>query len=124
MLKQVGHNVQDCLAHKRVRHEIMSRVTNGAWTVVAVSILEVSRSTSATRDGELCLPLQLLLVINSSSSSSSSGRHRDARVRVSLADWFKAGVARQRVGPISLGLAPSACTILSKLLLLVLIPSR
>ena len=34
------------------------------------------------------------------------------------ADWFKAGVARQRVGPISLGIAPRACMILSKLLLL------
>ena len=39
-------------------------------------------------------------------------------MRISSADWFKAGVARQRVGPISLGIAPRACTILSKLLLL------
>ena len=44
-------------------------------------------------------------------------------MRISSADWFKAGVARQRVDPISLGIAPScvyegACTILSKLLLL------
>ena len=38
-------------------------------------------------------------------------------MRVSSADWFKADVARQRVGPISLGIAPRACTILSKLLL-------
>ena len=34
-------------------------------------------------------------------------------MRISSADWFKAGVARQRVGPISLGIAPRACTILS-----------
>jgi hypothetical protein len=33
-------------------------------------------------------------------------------VRISSADWFKAGVARQRVGPISLGIAPRACMIL------------
>jgi quinol-cytochrome oxidoreductase complex cytochrome b subunit len=33
----------------------------------------------------------------------------------------KAGVARQRVDPISLGIAPRACTILSKLLLLLLL---
>ena len=39
-------------------------------------------------------------------------------MRVSSADWFKAGVARQRVDPILLGIAPRACTILSKLLLL------
>ena len=39
-------------------------------------------------------------------------------MRVSSADWFKAGVARQRADPISLGIAPRACTILSKLLLL------
>ena len=38
-------------------------------------------------------------------------------MRISSADWFKAGVARQRVGPISLGIAPRACMILSKLLL-------
>ena len=38
-------------------------------------------------------------------------------MRVSSADWFKAGVARQHVGPISVGIAPGACTILSKLLL-------
>ena len=38
-------------------------------------------------------------------------------MRVSSADWFKAGVARQRADPISLGIAPRACTILSKLLL-------
>ena len=43
-----------------------------------------------------------------------------AGVRISSADWFKAGVARQRVGPISLGIAPRACMILSKLLLLLL----
>ena len=42
-------------------------------------------------------------------------------MRISSADWFKAGVARQRVGPISLGIAPRACTILSKLLLLLLL---
>ena len=42
-------------------------------------------------------------------------------MRVSSADWFKAGVARQRVGPISLGIATRACTILSKLLLLLLL---
>ena len=42
-------------------------------------------------------------------------------MRVSSADWFKAGVARQRVDPISLGIAPRACTILSKLLLLLLV---
>ena len=42
-------------------------------------------------------------------------------MRISSADWFKAGVARQRVGPISLGLAPRACTILSKPLLLLLL---
>ena len=47
--------------------------------------------------------------------------HREAGVRVSSADWLKAGVARQRVGPISLGIAPRACTILSKLLLLLLL---
>ena len=41
-------------------------------------------------------------------------------MRVSSGDWFKAGVAQQRVGPISLGIAPRACTILSKLLLLLL----
>ena len=35
------------------------------------------------------------------------GRHQEAGVRVSSADWFKAGVARQRVGPISLGIAPA-----------------
>jgi hypothetical protein len=34
---------------------------------------------------------------------------------------LKAGVARQRVGPISLGIAPRACMILSKLLLLLLL---
>ena len=33
----------------------------------------------------------------------------------------KAGVARQRAGPISLGISPRACTILSKLLLLLLL---
>jgi len=32
-----------------------------------------------------------------------AGRHWEAGLRVSSADWFKAGVARQRVGPISLG---------------------
>ena len=53
------------------------------------------------------MPLQLPLVINTSSFSS--------------ADWFKAGVARQRADPISLGIAPRACTILSKLLLLLLL---
>ena len=42
-------------------------------------------------------------------------------MRISSADWFKAGVARQRVGPISLGIAPRACMILSKLLLLLLL---
>ena len=46
------------------------------------------------------------------------GRHREAGVRVSSADWLKAGVARQRAGPISLGIAPRTCTILSKLVLL------
>ena len=30
-----------------------------------------------------------------------------------MADWFKAGVARQRADPISLGISPRACTILS-----------
>ena len=44
-------------------------------------------------------------------------RHWEASVRVSSADWFKAGVARQRVGPTSSGIMPRACTILSKLLL-------
>ena len=44
------------------------------------------------------------------------GRHREAGVRISSADWFKAGVARQLVGPISLGIAPRACMILSTLL--------
>ena len=39
-------------------------------------------------------------------------------MRVSSADWFKAGVARQRADPISLGIASRACTILSELLLL------
>ena len=42
-------------------------------------------------------------------------------MRISSADWFKAGVARQRVVPISLGIAPRACMILSKLLLLLLL---
>ena len=46
--------------------------------------------------------------------------HREAAVRFSSADWFKAGVARQRAGLISLGIAPRTCTILSKLLLLLL----
>ena len=36
----------------------------------------------------------------------------------------KAGVARQRVGPISLGIAPSTCTILIKLLFLRILLSR
>ena len=31
--------------------------------------------------------------------SIKAGRHREAGVRVSSADWFKAGIARQRVGP-------------------------
>ena len=35
-----------------------------------------------------------------------TGRHREAGVRVSSADWFKAGVARQRADPISLRIAP------------------
>ena len=39
-------------------------------------------------------------------------------MRVSSADRFKAGVARQRADPISLGISPRACTIPSKLLLL------
>ena len=42
-------------------------------------------------------------------------------MRISSADWFKAGVARQRADPISLGISPRACTILSKLLLLLLL---
>ena len=42
-------------------------------------------------------------------------------MRISSADWFKAGVARQRDDPISLGISPRACTILSKLLLLLLL---
>ena len=46
------------------------------------------------------------------------GRHREAGVRVSSADWFKAGVARQRVGPTSSGIAPRAYTILNRVLLL------
>ena len=35
--------------------------------------------------------------------------------------WFKAGVARQRLGPTSLGIAPRAYTILNKLHLLLLL---
>ena len=35
-----------------------------------------------------------------------------------------AGVARQRAGPTSLGIAPRACTILNKLFLLLLLPPR
>jgi hypothetical protein len=42
-------------------------------------------------------------------------------VRVSSANWFKAGVARQRVGPTSSGIAPRACMILNKLLHLLLL---
>ena len=42
-------------------------------------------------------------------------------MRVSSAEWFKAGVALQRAGPTSLGIAPRACTILNKLLLLLLL---
>jgi hypothetical protein len=42
---------------------------------------------------------------------------REAGLRISSADWFKAGVARQRVGPISFGIAPRA-SMISKLLLL------
>ena len=42
-------------------------------------------------------------------------------MRISSADWFKAGVARQRADPISLGISSRACTILSKLLLLLLV---
>ena len=34
------------------------------------------------------------------------GRQREAGVRVSSDDWFEAGVARQRVDPIALGIAP------------------
>ena len=44
-------------------------------------------------------------------------------MRVSSADWFKAGVARQRAGPTSIGIAPRACAILNKLLLLLLLLS-
>ena len=45
------------------------------------------------------------------------GRHWEA-VRTSSADWLKPAFARQCVGPISLGIAPRACTILKTLLLL------
>jgi hypothetical protein len=41
-------------------------------------------------------------------------------VRASWTDWFKAGIARQGIGPSPLGIAPHACTILNKLLLLLL----
>ena len=37
------------------------------------------------------------------------------------ADWFKAGVAPQRVVPTSLGIAPGACTILNKVLVLLVV---
>ena len=64
---------------------------------------------------------KLLLLLLLLRQGQVDGRHREAGVRISSADWFKAGVARQRVGPISLGIAPRACMILSKLLLLLLL---
>ena len=70
----------------------------------------------------LLLLLLLALVVSGhecNRGKGMAGRHWEAGVLVSSADWFKAGIARQRVGPISLGIAPRACTILSKLLLLV-----
>ena len=42
-------------------------------------------------------------------------------MQVLLADWFEDVVARHRVGPTSLGMAPRACTILNKLLLKLLL---
>jgi hypothetical protein len=62
----------------------------------------------------LLLLLLLLLQVHEGAEGAPSecnptrvdGRHREAGVRVSSADWFKAGVARQRADPISLGIAP------------------
>ena len=50
-----------------------------------------------------------------------AGRHWEARVWVSSADWFKAGVARKLAGPTSLGIAPPRVYD-SELLLLLLLP--
>ena len=75
-------------------------------------------SPTTNTNAFLSQPSQYLLMMTTTVNFAKPSR---SRTNSSWADWFKAGVARQRVGPISLGIAPRACMIQSKLLLLLLL---
>ena len=68
------------------------------------------------RDGTSSLSRNAGFTNEPTRSAPRLRRHWEAGLRGSSADWFKAGVARHRVGPTSLGLELRACTIRNKLL--------